>query len=438
MVDTAEALPEKRLFIELITRDITLEDAVLDLIDNSINSILVKHEVNLANIFDDVLAGRYDFSAFERYAIDIEIDSTAFSLTDNCGGISYDAAKHQVFHFGRPRGPSRGDTLSVYGIGLKRALFKLGDAIKVRSRKDQQFEVAFSAREWEGKEAWVLPLETPSNGGLDEGQTMVSVTDLHPDVVQRVGSAEFYASLAERVRQTYCFFLERFCVLTINGETMRREALEMGSEASLKPSVQIVDENGVNTIVVAGLAPRNQWRAETAGWYIFCNGRAVLFADRSDRTGWGKGLPQYVSKFRGFRGIVFFFSEDPENLPWDTTKTRINAEAIAFQRAQSLMYNTARPVVAYLSSLYSTDEVESAPARTAADSVHAEPITRVISLGASTFSPPTRRKATTVNIQFSALISDVERVRTHLRNPTLSARKIAEMALKYYLENEIA
>jgi hypothetical protein len=42
MVDKilADARPEKRLFISLITRDISLIDACLDLTDNSINAAL--------------------------------------------------------------------------------------------------------------------------------------------------------------------------------------------------------------------------------------------------------------------------------------------------------------------------------------------------------------------------------------------------------------
>jgi len=36
----AAANPEKRLFIELITRDITLADAILDIVDNSINAAM--------------------------------------------------------------------------------------------------------------------------------------------------------------------------------------------------------------------------------------------------------------------------------------------------------------------------------------------------------------------------------------------------------------
>ena len=35
----AKATPSKKLFLEMFTRDIFLEDAILDLIDNSIDSI---------------------------------------------------------------------------------------------------------------------------------------------------------------------------------------------------------------------------------------------------------------------------------------------------------------------------------------------------------------------------------------------------------------
>lgn len=144
-----------------------------------------------------------------------------------------------------------------------------------------------------------------------------------------------------------------------------------------------------------------------------------------------------MSKYRGFLGLLFFFADEPELLPWDTTKTDITAEAIVYQRALNLMYNAARPVLTYLNSLYSTDEVESATAKAASERIESAPITRVVSLQEAAFSPPQRRAPSTVNIQFSAKLDDINRVRTHLRNPGLSARKIAEMALDYYLENEV-
>jgi hypothetical protein len=39
-VNTVKAYPRKQFFIEMFTRDITLEDCILDLIDNSMDSYL--------------------------------------------------------------------------------------------------------------------------------------------------------------------------------------------------------------------------------------------------------------------------------------------------------------------------------------------------------------------------------------------------------------
>jgi hypothetical protein len=213
----------------------------------------------------------------------------------------------------------------------------------------------------------------------------------------------------------------------------------VGSEDTLQPAVQRVEESGITAIVIAGLAPRrdDRWIAAEAGWYIFCNGRAVIFADRTRLTGWEKGLPQFVSKFRGFRGIVFFFAKNPELLPWTTTKTDINEESVVFQRTLNVMYATARPVLTFLNTLYSADEIDSVPAKAAAEAVISAPLTRVVSLQASAFHAPARRVPTNVTVQFTVKISDVDRIRQHLKNPGLSARKIAETAFRYYLENEV-
>ncbi len=47
----ANANPDKRFFIDLIIRDITLEDAILDLIDNAIDSLLRIKKIKLYTDF---------------------------------------------------------------------------------------------------------------------------------------------------------------------------------------------------------------------------------------------------------------------------------------------------------------------------------------------------------------------------------------------------
>lgn len=51
----ANAEVRKQFFTEMFTRDITLEDCVLDLIDNSIDSFLLKQGISISRT--DIRAG---------------------------------------------------------------------------------------------------------------------------------------------------------------------------------------------------------------------------------------------------------------------------------------------------------------------------------------------------------------------------------------------
>jgi hypothetical protein len=46
----ASAEVRKQFFIDMFTRDISLEDCVLDLIDNSIDSYLLKHGISISQL----------------------------------------------------------------------------------------------------------------------------------------------------------------------------------------------------------------------------------------------------------------------------------------------------------------------------------------------------------------------------------------------------
>ena len=94
------AAPEKSFFIHMITRDIQLEDCILDLLDNSI---------------DGALRLRGPYEPWLGLRVRIEFDSQSFSIADNCGGMSLDVARNYAFHFGRPKGaPQGGRTIGLY------------------------------------------------------------------------------------------------------------------------------------------------------------------------------------------------------------------------------------------------------------------------------------------------------------------------------------
>src|SRR5438034_695877 len=105
----------------MLTRDLALNRAVLDLIDNSIDGAR-----RLRPEPDQDLTG---------LEIAVELDRDHFHIYDNCGGIGIDIAKHYAFRFGRPRGmvPTPG-SVGQFGVGMKRALFKFGRQFEIKSK----------------------------------------------------------------------------------------------------------------------------------------------------------------------------------------------------------------------------------------------------------------------------------------------------------------
>ena len=90
---------------------------------------------------------------------------------------------------------------------------------------------------------------------------------------------------------------------------------------------------------------------------MICNGRMVVEADQTNLTGWGEAedtkvlAPKYHNQFARFRGYVFFDCEDAGLLPWNTTKTGVDADSPLFMGTRLKMVSTMRPVIDFLNEL---------------------------------------------------------------------------------------
>jgi Histidine kinase-, DNA gyrase B-, and HSP90-like ATPase len=330
----ADASPEKRLFISLLTRDISLVDAVLDLIDNSINSAIIVSREHLSKPGDYISLLRKKLNT-DIPTVAIIVKENQFSITDSCGGISLEHAENEVFRFGREAlegGDDTKDRLSVYGIGLKRAIFKMGNNVQMTSAHPKAgFHMELNVAEWERipQEKWSIPI-TPYHGKLDGNYgTAIRIAELYPDIRRRIGDGTFESDLIRRIGRSYSYFLQRIVEVSVNGNTVEPLDIEFGENTAS----QAFELNGVSCAVIAGISiPKGKFHtAEVAGWYIFCNGRAVAFADKTVLTGWGTFLPNFQPKHRPFIGLVFFTSDQPERLPWTTTKSSINQESAVWQ-----------------------------------------------------------------------------------------------------------
>lgn len=435
----AKASPEKRLFISLLTRDLSLIDAFLDLMDNSINSALVASKLPLNSAKDYVKLLDINDKK-KRPKVEITFDKKCIAIEDTAGGISFADARNKVFMFGRRDDVDSDDRLSVYGIGLKRAIFKMGETIQIVSNHpDKGFTLDLDVKKWERdtRQPWTLPIQGFISK-TDPYGTKIYIRDLHDDVKTRITDALFEKQLKRRISESYVYFLDRIVTSRVDNQEVHPLSLEMGKNFASDNFAR----DGVTCSIIAGIGRPKDTRflAENSGWFIFCNGRAVAFADKSPLTGWGPLLPTFQPKHRPFLGLVFFVSDYAERLPWATTKSSINEESLIWQEAKRRMADVGRQVTSYLDRRYGEGGTDISPAEL--NEVSGSDVSAFTAVAAAkrnfkTTSRHPQKPSEETSIQYKVKIEDVERIKTYLGKRNMSNSEVGRYTFDYFLSNEV-
>jgi hypothetical protein len=436
----ADASPEKRLFISLITRDISLIDAFLDIIDNSINAALepMADRLKTADDYERLLSNA---RVKPKVKIDITVGTARIVVQDNASGISAKMAAEHVFKFGRSEeGKDGSDRLSVYGIGLKRAMFKCGNRIDISSDHSQGgFDLKLNVRNWSRlhQDHWHFEITRRAPSKTETG-TRIAITDMNDDVLRRLDDGLFTGQLRNKIARTYAFFLGRVIDINLNGTPVAKEALDIGENHSSYKFAY----NGVSCNITAGIVKTKSesFKERNAGWFVFCNGRAIIAADTSPLTGWtggGTGLPLFQPKHRAFIGTVFFVSADPEALPWTTTKSSVNEESAVWQQAKRHMLSVGRVVTGFLDRRYTEEGTVVLPSELQGASGKTVSVLAAAVSEPREFKAPKKTGPKEMTIQYKAKIEDVTKIASYLRRPSMTGSEIGRYTFTHFLENEV-
>lgn len=344
------AAPTKAFFVEMLVRDIPLEQAVLDLVDNCI---------------DGVKRQRGD-EDYEGFHVTIVLSHQQFRIWDNCGGFSKKTARDYAFRFGRPKKmPATPNSIGQFGVGMKRALFKFGRRFNVRSAtKEEVWAIDVNVDTWEKDEndwhfKWA-DFDDDTEISRKQPGTDIVVDKLRPEVGARFNTTIFQNSIRGLIKSKHRTFISKGLVITVNGDVIDSSQLALYQSKQLSPGVEIraTGQGGqlVRTRIVAGVGTS---QPKEAGWYVICNGRVILEADRRRETGWGlieereKGvaIPSFHNQFARFRGVVSFQSSDAARLPWNTTKTDVDQDHPLWLQAFEDMVNLMRLTISFLNDL---------------------------------------------------------------------------------------
>ena len=349
--DPVDATPVKSFFIEMLTRDIELVDAILDLLDNCVDGILRERKNSSGE------------KPYEEFKAEITFDENSFSISDNCGGIPWDLHDY-AFRMGKEPKDRDSDlpTIGVYGIGMKRAIFKIGKQCLISTRNQEDcYEVEIKPKWIEDSEEWHLPVSESSRPGKEDGTTIV-IDELNEGIATRFGKEkeDFNRELTEKVRTHYAFILGKGFEVQINRKPVEAKPTKLifnetknvqGTDTAIRPYIYQTESDGVKVFLSVGFTrpipsqedvndeqEEPRYSSMDAGWTIICNDRAVLYCDRTELTGWGEaGVPRYHTQFIAISGIVEFQSNDPAKLPTTTTKRGIDASSSLYLQVKNKM-----------------------------------------------------------------------------------------------------
>ncbi|MFO8014556.1 MAG: ATP-binding protein [Phycisphaerae bacterium] len=346
--EDVSAKPVKSFFVHMLTRDIQLSDAILDLLDNCVDGLLRKTK-----------GKRKGDKPYKGFAAEITIDKDSFQIHDNCGGIPWRLHKY-AFRMGRAKDDiDKGlATVGVYGIGMKRAIFKMGRSCVITTRSGQhEYEVEIT-REWvDDEEEWDIPTR-PAKKTMKEAGTTILVGDLYDDVAAQFGRdrESFLGDFRKKVATHYAFIIDKGFEVKVNGEAITPKPTKLAfvppsKGKGIRPFIYKTKTDGVAVFLAVGFTrpipseeevegeqDEPKYTSLDAGWTVVCNDRVVLYCNRDELTGWGEAeVPKYHTQFIAISGIVEFQSDDASKLPMTTTKRGIDATSSLYLQVKNKM-----------------------------------------------------------------------------------------------------
>lgn len=435
--------PTKEFFVKMITRDISIKEAILDLVDNSVDG-----------------ARRVNKDDYSGLYVDLKLSEDSFILKDNCGGFSLEHAKNYAFRFGRPNEAElKGGSIGRFGIGMKRALFKMGETFEVESRTlNDHFQVDVNQTEWLDKketitrdkedievEDWSFNYIDVSEEikNLDNNGTYIKVTNLYDEISSDFISDDFLNDLEDDLENVLSFPIEKGLKISLNGSEIQKKNIEIYN-SHCKPYIRKFSSDDVDYRIICGLGDTG--KPSEAGWYIYCNDRLVVEADTSHITCWGVGsFPNFNNDFAMFRGIVFLNSESTIKLPLTTTKKGVDTSSDVYKKLTGYMTRAMNPVISFLKDVRKLDTPKEYRAMLKDQNDDSLNIVELRGMEvseetSSSFAPPSlnyeevQKKPNYVRIAFSKEREEAEKVREYSGRKNF--KELGEFLYDYYVSME--
>jgi len=319
-LEVIDGTPEKRSFLSLIS-DYNLKIGIFELVDNAI---------------DFWTRG----GAATKLHIDIVLDPDrqVLLVRDDAGGVQRKDVRLLISP-GATGNPADLDVIGIFGVGGKRAAVALGERVEIKTRfkKEKSLQIDLTSDWLLESDEWTLPVyEVPD---LTPGTTLVDVSKLRQPF-----NDEDVKLIRTDLGETYDWFIRNNCEIGLNGTPVLPISFDKWAyppgfepqEATFE--IQPTATGTLKVHIEGGLILDRNPDEENYGVYVYCNNRLIVKELRTRDVGYlitsEAGVPHPDASLCR---VIVRLQGVPELMPWNSSKSDINASRPAFSQIRPLI-----------------------------------------------------------------------------------------------------
>lgn len=328
-IGPVDGTPVKRMFWSIIS-DYDLKTGLCELIDNAIDLWMNGARQKPLEV-----------------SVTLDVSQQRISVVDNAGGVKK-AELHLLISPGGSRNDPTAEVIGIFGVGSKRAGIALGERVDITTRyKKETTHLLEINAQWLESNDWEMAAYAIPD--IDPRTTRVDISHLRTPLTE-----ESEAEILRHLGETYSWFLQQGCSISVNG----KGAVPLSFESWAYPSgfapkvsslnIDLGSGQKLTATITAGLIHDRVPEADNYGVYFYCNHRLIVKELRTREVGYfvtsEAGVPHPDASL--CRAIVKL--QGPARLmPWNSSKNGINFNHLAYAKLRP----TLIPLVSHFSSL---------------------------------------------------------------------------------------
>lgn len=312
-IASVDGTPVKHVIYSIIS-DYDMKTGLCELVDNAVDQWSDKK-----------------FAGNLTVELNLEIDRQIIFVRDNAGGVPVDDLALLIAP-GKSRNDPGAEVIGIFGVGGKRSVIALAENTEIKTRfGDQQTHELDITPDWLSAPTWQIPAYAIPD--IDPNTTLVKLSCL-----RRTFAEADVDALRVHLGQTYDWFINKACVIKLNGEPVAPINFEEWayppdfSPRRSKFSFNVDGAGRFTCEITSGLIRDRIPEESNYGVYFYCNHRLIQKEVKSRDVGYyvttEAGVPHADSSL--CRTIVRL-DGPAKSMPWTSNKSQLNYDHPVFK-----------------------------------------------------------------------------------------------------------